>query len=160
MRGTCCTSRYGQRCRRSASALYAVGRVTRWRKDGRRSFRRWGAPLGFHPRTRPLVAGVPAQNQRESLFRRVRRKPDRRGLLANERSGIYGKTEKKMTAVIATMPQPVPTGQSPEKYFNENYEKLGPTPAYIWFQYSMVLKVQSEKSLPSLQQTLERPTYP
>lgn len=70
------------------------------------------------------------------------------------------KTEEKMTTVIATMPQPVPTGQSPEKYFNENYEKLGPTPAYIWFQYSMVLKVQSEKPLPSLQQTLQQSTYP
>ena len=52
------------------------------------------------------------------------------------------RTEKKMTTVIGTLPQPVPADQSPEKYFNENYEKLGPTPAYIWFQYSMVLKVQ------------------
>lgn len=69
------------------------------------------------------------------------------------------RTEKKMTTVIATMPQPVPTGQSLENYFNENYEKLGPTPAYIWFQYSMVLKVQSENPLPSLQQTLQQPTH-
>ena len=70
------------------------------------------------------------------------------------------RTEKKMSTVMATMPQPVPTGQSPEKYFNDNYEKLGPTPAYIWFQYSMVLKVQGEQPLPSLQQTLRQPTYP
>lgn len=70
------------------------------------------------------------------------------------------RTEKKMTTVIATMSQPVPEDQSPEKYFNENYEKLGPTPAYIWFQYSMVVKVQNEKPLPSLQQALQQPTYP
>jgi hypothetical protein len=70
------------------------------------------------------------------------------------------RTEKKMRTVIATMTQPVPEGKSPEKYFNENYEKLGPTPAYIWFQYSMVLKVQSEAPLPSLHQTLQQPTYP
>lgn len=69
------------------------------------------------------------------------------------------RTEKKMSTVIATMPQAVPAGQSLEKYFNENYEELGPAPAYIWFQYSMVLKAQGEKPLPSLQQTLRQPTY-
>lgn len=37
------------------------------------------------------------------------------------------RTEKKMKTVIAIMPQPVPAGESPEKYFHDNYEKLGPT---------------------------------
>jgi hypothetical protein len=70
------------------------------------------------------------------------------------------RTEKKMTTVTATMPNPVPPDQPAERYFNDNYEKLGPTPAYIWFQYSMVLKVQREKPLPTLSQTFQHPTYP
>jgi hypothetical protein len=69
-------------------------------------------------------------------------------------------TEKKMATVSATMPNPLPPGQSEEKYFSENYEKLGPTPAYIWFQYSMVLKVQRETPLPTLLETFEHPIYP
>jgi hypothetical protein len=70
------------------------------------------------------------------------------------------RTEKKMATVSAAMPNPLPPGQSEETYFSENYEKLGPTPAYIWFQYSMVLKVQRETPLPTLLQTFEHPTYP
>jgi hypothetical protein len=71
------------------------------------------------------------------------------------------RTEKKMDTVIATLPpQVIPAGQTQEQYFNQNYEKLGPTPAYIWFQYSMVLKVQRESPLPSLQQTLRQPVFP
>jgi hypothetical protein len=54
----------------------------------------------------------------------------------------------------------VPAGQTKEKFFNENYEQLAPTPAYRWFQYSMVLSVQAEKPLPSFKQTLQSPIYP
>jgi hypothetical protein len=69
------------------------------------------------------------------------------------------RTTRRMSTVYAAMPNPVPEGQSAEKYFNDNYEKLGPTPAYRWYQYSMVLKVQEEKPLPSLLQALQQPTY-
>jgi hypothetical protein len=70
------------------------------------------------------------------------------------------RTEEKMLTLYATMPNPVPEGQVKQRFFNENYDKLGPTPAYIWFQYSMVLGAQAESPLPSLQQTLRNPTYP
>jgi hypothetical protein len=70
------------------------------------------------------------------------------------------RTAEKMTLVHASMPNPVPEGQAREKFFDANYEQLGPTPGYIWFQYGMVLDVQGEKPLPSLKQTLQNPTYP
>jgi hypothetical protein len=74
--------------------------------------------------------------------------------------GFMQRTEEKMLTLRATMPSPVPEGQVKEKYFNENYAQLGPSPAYIWFQYGMVLDVQAEKPLPSLRQALQDPTYP
>ena len=67
---------------------------------------------------------------------------------------------KIVATLIATIPNPVPEGQSKENFFNENYKELVPTPAYRWFQHSMVLKVQAEEPGPSLQQTLQHPTYP
>jgi hypothetical protein len=70
------------------------------------------------------------------------------------------RTEEIMATLYPGMPDPVPEGQVKERFFNENYDKLGPTPAYRWFQYSMVLSVQAERPLPSLQQTLRNPTYP
>jgi hypothetical protein len=36
-------------------------------------------------------------------------------------------------------PNPVPHGHRAEAYFDENFEALGPTPAYIWFQARMCL---------------------
>lgn len=36
--------------------------------------------------------------------------------------------------IVKMAPSPVPSGAVLESYFNENYEQLGPTPAYIWFQ--------------------------
>jgi hypothetical protein len=73
---------------------------------------------------------------------------------------LMQRTENRMATVIRTLPNPLPEGQTEGAYFNENYEKLGPTPAYIWFQYTMVLKVQAERPLPSLKQTLSKPTFP
>lgn len=70
------------------------------------------------------------------------------------------RTIRKMTTLSSTMPNPLPEGQSTEKFFNENYKKLGPTPAYIWFQYMMVLNLQAENPLPSLKETLQHPVYP
>jgi hypothetical protein len=69
-------------------------------------------------------------------------------------------TENRMSTVIATIKSPLPAGQIKEAYFNENYEALGPTPAYIWFQYTMVLSVQAERPLPSFKQALTQPIFP
>jgi hypothetical protein len=69
-------------------------------------------------------------------------------------------TAKRMATISSVMTDPVPAGQTKEKFFNENYEQLAPTPAYRWFQYSMVLSVQAEKPLPSFKQTLQSPIYP
>src|SRR5580704_14689303 len=73
---------------------------------------------------------------------------------------LMERTSKRMAMGIAAMPNPVPEGESPERYFNENYEKLGPTPAYIRFQYEMILKLVEEKPLPSLKNTLAQPVFP
>jgi hypothetical protein len=68
------------------------------------------------------------------------------------------RTKNKMTTVIGSLPNPVPEGESKEKYFNENYEKLAGTPGYIWYQYDMVINVEAEKPLPSFQQALRQPS--
>ncbi len=57
--------------------------------------------------------------------------------------------------VISHAPNPVPPGQDMETYFNANYEKLGPTPAYIWFASKMCLIVLDEKPAPTFKQVLE-----
>lgn len=68
-------------------------------------------------------------------------------------------TETRMATAFPTLPVPVLEGKTKEAYFNENYERLGPTPSYIWFQYSMVLEVQAEKPLPTFRQALMKPGY-
>ena len=73
---------------------------------------------------------------------------------------LMKQTEDRMALVIRTLQSPMPEGQAKETYFNDNYEKLGPTPGYIWFQYTMVLSVQAERPLPSFKQTLAHPTFP
>jgi hypothetical protein len=70
------------------------------------------------------------------------------------------RTKHKMTVVIPFLPNPVPEAESKEKYFNANYETLARTRGYIWYQYDMVLNVESEKPLPSFQQALQQPSYP
>ncbi len=57
-------------------------------------------------------------------------------------------------AILKRWPNPVPPGQTPENYFDQNYEKLGPTPAYIWFQARMCINAFSEKPAPSFTQAL------
>lgn len=52
---------------------------------------------------------------------------------------------------------PVPAGQSPEAYFNANYDKLGLSPDYGWFQARMVTSVNAEKPAPSFAQSLAKP---
>jgi len=57
--------------------------------------------------------------------------------------------------LVESMPNPVPTGLDEGKYFNENYEKLGPTPAYVWFQSEMCVRAFAEKPKPTFAQTLK-----
>ena len=73
---------------------------------------------------------------------------------------LMKRTAKRMSTLMDAAPNPVPEGQNEQSFFNENYEKLGPTPAYRWFQEEMVLAVQAEKPLPSFLQALQHPTYP
>lgn len=69
------------------------------------------------------------------------------------------RTENRMATIIATIQSPLPEGQNMEAYFNDNYENLGPRPAYIWFQYNMVLGVQAERPLPSFKQAMSQPAF-
>lgn len=50
--------------------------------------------------------------------------------------------------ILQKWPNPVPNGQAVAAYFNENYEKLGPTPAYIWFQARMCVDTFAKSPLP------------
>jgi hypothetical protein len=70
---------------------------------------------------------------------------------------LMERTEKRMAGVQSVLTSPVPAGQTENKFFNENYAALAPTRDYIWFQYSMVLKAQAEKPLPTLKQALQNP---
>lgn len=67
---------------------------------------------------------------------------------------------QRAAAFRGAMPNPVPAGQQKEKYFNQNYDQLGPTPAYLWFQSDMILSVVAERPLPSFRQTLQQPLFP
>ncbi|MGC1423885.1 MAG: hypothetical protein WA354_07380 [Terracidiphilus sp.] len=48
------------------------------------------------------------------------------------------------TRILAGAPNPVPAGQTPEEYFNANYEKLAHSSDYVWFQARMVTDVNAE----------------
>jgi hypothetical protein len=54
-------------------------------------------------------------------------------------------------------PNPVPKGQTLTKYFDENYDSLGPTPAYRWFQSSMIIAAEEEEPQPTFALTLVLP---
>lgn len=56
--------------------------------------------------------------------------------------------QKVFSMIVERRPNPVPSGQTESAYFNQNYEELGPTPAYTWFQARMCLKAFSETPLP------------
>jgi hypothetical protein len=57
--------------------------------------------------------------------------------------------------LVKTVPSPVPAGQTPDTYFDENYGKLTGTPGYTWFQAQMITTVNSEKPAPTFAQTLK-----
>ena len=57
-------------------------------------------------------------------------------------------------SVLDHAPNPVPAGQAVESYFNANYETLGPSPAYPWFQAQMIVTSGKETPKPTLTQAL------
>ena len=57
--------------------------------------------------------------------------------------------------VLDHAPNPVPKGQAVETYFDANYETLGPSPAYPWFQSKMCVVVIDERPMPTFKQALE-----
>ncbi len=56
--------------------------------------------------------------------------------------------------VLQHAPNPVPAGQDVETYFNANYEKLGPSPAYPWFQSRMCVTALDERPAPTFAQAI------
>ena len=70
---------------------------------------------------------------------------------------LMERTERRMAGVQSVLTSPVPAGKDEKQYFNQNYAELAPTRGYIWYQYSMVLKAQAEKPLPTLKQALQNP---
>lgn len=50
--------------------------------------------------------------------------------------------------MVGSVPSPVPAGQQVETYFNANYEQLGPSPAYAWFQARMIVTAAEEGPAP------------
>lgn len=56
--------------------------------------------------------------------------------------------------MLGNAPSPVPSGQSMEEYFNKNYETLGPSPAYPWFQARMVVTASQETPVPTFARVL------
>jgi hypothetical protein len=57
--------------------------------------------------------------------------------------------------IEAHLPNPVPAGLDPKRYFSDNYDKLGADPvAYEWFQLYMVISVYDEPAK-SFQQTMD-----
>ena len=69
---------------------------------------------------------------------------------------IIAHLEKTDEAVLQHMPNPVPQGEPVDSFFNANYEKLLPTPAYIWFQVKMCLSAFQEASKPPFMQALRQ----
>jgi hypothetical protein len=59
--------------------------------------------------------------------------------------------------VLASDPNPVPIGEAPESFFNEQYGELGRTPASTWFQSRMILSVNAEHPAPTFAQALVVP---
>lgn len=59
-------------------------------------------------------------------------------------------------SIVERRSNPVTAGQDERTYFNANYDKLGPTPAYIWFQARMCLMAIDENANLSLADTLRQ----
>jgi len=48
---------------------------------------------------------------------------------------------------VSHFPNPVPQGISKEKYLNDNYETIGSTPAYTWYQAEMIINAYNEQPI-------------
>ena len=57
-------------------------------------------------------------------------------------------------SVIDHAPNPLPAGQAVASYFNANYQTLGPSPAYPWFQARMIVDCGKEMTKPTFAQAL------
>lgn len=66
--------------------------------------------------------------------------------------------QKVFSAILQRWPNPVPSGQPESAYFNKNYDALGPTPAYIWFQAQMCVKAFAETPVPQFPVALAKVT--
>jgi hypothetical protein len=53
--------------------------------------------------------------------------------------GIIAHQRVMFEAILKNFPNPVPEGASVEPFFNDQYQELGPTPGYLWFQSRMCL---------------------
>lgn len=71
-------------------------------------------------------------------------------LVAHQRAVFEGLLQRTQS--------PVAEAQNIETYFDANYEKLGPTPAYIWFQARMCVTAFDEKPEPTFAQALKQTT--
>lgn len=57
---------------------------------------------------------------------------------------------KKM---VNQLPNPVPDGEDPIKYFNENYAQLGADPyKYGYYQFAQIIKIFEDKTLPNFEE--------
>ena len=68
--------------------------------------------------------------------------------------GVITHQRPVFEAILHNFPKPVPEGTGVEPVFNDHYQKLGPTPAYLWFQSRMCLTAFAEKPAPSLKRVL------
>ena len=56
--------------------------------------------------------------------------------------------------VVTMYPDPTPAGQQMIPYFNANYQELGPTPAYRWYQSQMNVVAADQSPTPTFSQIL------
>lgn len=60
-------------------------------------------------------------------------------------------------AIEDKLPNPVPRGESPKRFFKREYKKIADDPnAYGWFQLQMVILAYDEKPASSFQQTIDK----
>ena len=56
---------------------------------------------------------------------------------------------------VSHFPNPVPAGISKEKYLNDNYETIGASPAYTWYQAQMIVAAYYEKPVMTFKKSIE-----
>ncbi len=70
---------------------------------------------------------------------------------------FVNKMDALFQGTLNHLPNPVPQGQTIVEYFNDNYDSLGPTPAYRWFQSRMIVTAEEEEPHPTFAQALILP---